>query len=137
MSGIEAAFFGTLARDAESKVSKAGKPYLRFTARIGDGDGVQWVSVLAFDPAAIEAVGKMVAGARVYVEGTLSTDKYTGKDGIERLGLTVMSWHCRLSQIGRNKVRKRDDGDQRTAAPSRREPVRQSQPAEFDDQVPF
>jgi len=51
MSGIEAAFFGVLARDAEGKTSKTGKSYVRFTARVGDGDSVQWVSVLAFDPA--------------------------------------------------------------------------------------
>jgi len=137
MSGIEAAMFGVLARDAEAKISKTGKQYLRFTLRVGADDSVQWVSVLAFDPAAIEAVGKMVTGARVYVEGTLSADKYTGKDGTERLGLTVMSWHCKLSQIGRNKVRSRDDGNQKVPASARGEPVGQSQSAEFDDEVPF
>ena len=34
MSGIECAFFGTLGRDAESKVSKTGKPYLRLNVRV-------------------------------------------------------------------------------------------------------
>jgi len=114
MSGIECAFFGAVARDAESKTSKTGKPYLRFTARIGDSEDVQWVSVLAFDPTAIEAVDKMIAGARVYVEGTLSADKFTGRDGTERLGLTIMSWHTRLSGIGRNKPK----GDRVVERPS-------------------
>ena len=46
MSGIETAFFGALAADAEQKVSKAGKSYLRLRVRVGDGDGTQWVSVM-------------------------------------------------------------------------------------------
>jgi len=53
MSGIEAAMLGVLARDAEAKISKTGKQYLRFTLRVGADDSVQWVSVLAFDPASI------------------------------------------------------------------------------------
>jgi hypothetical protein len=41
---IECAFFGTLGRDAESKISKNGKPYLRFTCRVGESDASQWVN---------------------------------------------------------------------------------------------
>jgi len=54
---IECAFFGTLGRDAERKTSATGKRYLRLSVRVGDGDGAQWVSVLAFDPEAIEVAG--------------------------------------------------------------------------------
>src|SRR5258706_2325347 len=35
---IEAAFFGTLGRDCERKVSASGKRYLRLSVRVGDGD---------------------------------------------------------------------------------------------------
>ena len=66
---IECAFFGTLGRDCERKVSSTGKKYLRLSVRVGDGDGAQWVSVLAFDPEAVEVADKLVQGARVYVEG--------------------------------------------------------------------
>jgi hypothetical protein len=41
---IEVALFGTLGRNAESKVSKSGKPYLRLNVRVGDGDSLQWVN---------------------------------------------------------------------------------------------
>jgi hypothetical protein len=41
MSGIEAAFFGSLGRDAEAKTSKNGKPYLRMNVSVGDGDAAQ------------------------------------------------------------------------------------------------
>ena len=53
MSGIECAFFGTLGRDGESKISKSDKPYMRLSIRVGDGDSVQWVSVMTFDAQAI------------------------------------------------------------------------------------
>jgi len=79
----------------------------------------------------------MVAGARVYVEGILKLDEWTAQDGTKRHGLSVMSWHCRLSQIGRNKPRSRDDGNQKIAASQRRDPVRQSPPVEFDDGMPL
>lgn len=44
MSGIEAAMFGALGRDAEAKTSKSGKNYLRLNIRVGDGDAAQWVN---------------------------------------------------------------------------------------------
>jgi single-strand DNA-binding protein len=103
MSGIEAAFFGCLGRDAEAKISKPGKPYLRLNVRVGDGDAVQWVNITCFDPDAIAVADKLVKGARVYVEGSIKLDKWTAADGAERTGLSAMSWHCRLSHIGRNK----------------------------------
>jgi single-stranded DNA-binding protein len=101
MSGIEAAFFGSLGRDAERKTSKTGKSNLRLNVRVGDGDTAQWVGVTAFDERAIEIADKRMKGARVYGEGRLSDE--TGQDGAKRHGISVMSWHCRLSQIGRNK----------------------------------
>jgi single-stranded DNA-binding protein len=103
MSSIECAFFGALGRDAEAKTSKAGKSYLRLNVRVGDGEAAQWISVTAFDPRAIEQADKFIKGARVYVEGRLSADEWTNAEGVKRFGLSVMSWHCRLSEIGRNK----------------------------------
>ena len=103
---IECAMFGTLGGDAEQKVSKTGKPYLRFSMRVGDGDGAQWLSVLAFDPEAVELADRFLKGARAYVEGKLSTSEWTGQDGEKRLGLSVMSFHTRLAQIGRQKLRR-------------------------------
>ena len=59
MSGIEVGFFGSFGRDAERKTSKAGKRYLRLNVRVGDGEDVQWVGVMAFDEQAIEAADKL------------------------------------------------------------------------------
>ena len=132
MSAIEVAMFGVLGRDSESKTSKASKPYLRLNVRVGDGEGAQWVSVMAFDPRAIEQSDKFLKGAPVYVEGKLRLDEWTAQDGTKRHGLSVMSWHCRLSEIGRNKSA-RKNGDAK--------PRPQEKPASanafYDDEIPF
>ena len=93
MSGIEAAFFGTLGRDAEVRTSRGGKEYLTFSVRVGEGEAARWINVRAFDPQAIAAVDKMVKGARVYVEGSLRLDEWTAADGTKRTGLSVISEH--------------------------------------------
>jgi single-stranded DNA-binding protein len=138
MSGIEAAFLGTLSRDAEAKTSGSGKPYLRITGlRIGDGDKAQWVNVTAFDQEAIASAGKFLRGAAVYCEGRLTLDRWKSGTGEDRSGLSVMSWHCRLAQIGRNKPKKKSQGDagnQANAGPAQTSPQRGG---DFDDEIPF
>ena len=130
---IEAAFFGTLGKDAETKTSNAGKQYLRANIRVGDGERAQWVSVTAFDEKAIAFGDKFVKGSRVYVEGRLSFDKWTDHGGASRSGLSCMSWHCRLAQIGRNKrKRTRHTSGERISATSAAAP---SGP-DFDDEIP-
>jgi single-stranded DNA-binding protein len=104
---IETALFGMLGKDAETKTSAAGKPYLRLNIRTGDGDAAQWINAMCFDPEAIAVADKMVKGRPVYIEGTIKLDEWTGQDGARRHGLSLMSWHCRLSQIGRNRPSRR------------------------------
>ena len=134
MSGIECAFFGALGRDAEAKTSKGGKPYLRLNVRVGDDrDQAQWLSILAFDPRAIEQTDKFVKGARVYVEGRLSADEWTNAEGVKRFGLSVMSWHCRLSEIGRNKKPQPKRNGAKPPAPDKSPAAAK----DFDDQIPF
>ena len=136
MSGIEGAFFGALGRDAETKVSGAGKPYLRANIRVGDGEAAQWVSVLAFDEKAIASADKFVKGARVYVEGRLTLDKWKGQDGAERVGFSCMSWHCRVAQIGRNKP-KRPRGSGSEQSNNRAAPAQPARDEQLDDEIPF
>lgn len=107
---IDCAFYGTVFR-AESKVSKNGKPYLRLTVRVGDGDAAQWISVMAFDQEAIAAADRFARDARVYVEGSISVNEWTDRDGNKKTGLNVMAWHCRLPAIGRNRPKREKEDD--------------------------
>jgi single-stranded DNA-binding protein len=122
---IECALFGTLTRDAEPKVSKAGKSYLKLNVRVGDGDSVVWVSVMAFG--VDELATKLLKGAALYLEGSIRMDEWTAQDGSVKHGLSVMARRVELSAIGKNRPRK--DGDSR--------PTRSNNSPEFDDTIPF
>jgi single-stranded DNA-binding protein len=107
---IDCAFYGFLAADADSRVSQAGKPWVRLRVGVGKDDEVQWLGVAVFGKAA-EAAAELRKGDRIYCEGTLKLDSWTGRDGAERHGLSVASFKCdRTHRIGRNRPkRERDD----------------------------
>ncbi len=125
---IEAALFGTLGRDAEIKQSKNGRAYLRANIAISEGEATTWVNAMIFDQAAIDNAGKLVKGARIYLEGRLQLSEWTDRDGNQRHGLSVMSWHCRLSAIGRNRPKRQDNGARKEAPAAAADP---------DDEIPF
>jgi single-strand DNA-binding protein len=100
---IDCAFFGFLAGDAETKVSKAGKTWVRLRVGVGADDAIQWVNVAVFGKAA-ETAAELHKGDRVYVEGSIKIDTWTGNDGTERHGLSVASFKIeRTHNIGRNR----------------------------------
>lgn len=87
-------FIGRLPRDAEVKTLKSGKVMTVFSLAVNksriDANGqkvkeTEWVNIIAYGKLG-EICGKYLAkGYQVYVEGRLSTSKYTGKDGVENL----------------------------------------------------
>jgi single-stranded DNA-binding protein len=124
---IDSAFFGFLAADAETKVSKAGKTWVRLRLGVGKDDNLQWVSVAVFGEAA-EVAAKLKKGDRVYVEGSIKIDTWTGNDGTERHGLSVASFKIQKTHaIGRNRLERSDsvaDGngsDRRELSPAGRD----------------
>jgi single-stranded DNA-binding protein len=105
---IDCAFFGFCAADAESKVSKAGKNWVRLRVGVGKDDEVQWINVAVFGKAA-EAAAELVKGDRVYCEGTIKLNSWRGSGGVERCGLSVAAFRCeRTHLIGRNRPKKND-----------------------------
>jgi single-strand DNA-binding protein len=80
---IDVAFFGFLAADAEPRISQTGKAWVRMRVGVGKDDAVQWVSVAVFGKAA-ETAGELVKGDKVYIEGSIKLDSWTGNDGAER-----------------------------------------------------
>jgi single-stranded DNA-binding protein len=105
---IDTAFYGFLAADAETKVSKAGKTWVRLRVGVGKDDDMQWVGVAAFGKAAETAAG-LRKGDRVYVEGSIKLDTWTGNDGTERHGLSVASFKIeKTHNIGRNRPERND-----------------------------
>jgi single-stranded DNA-binding protein len=116
---------------AEVKTSPAGKSFVRINARSGEGEAAQWLSIVSFDQATIDSADKMVKGARVYVEGHISLNSWTGKDGVARQGLSVRARHCRLAQIGKARTKPA------TARNKTISGVAPSGAAPFNDDLPF
>jgi single-stranded DNA-binding protein len=105
---IDCAFYGFLAADAETKVSKAGKTWVRLRVGVGKDDDLQWMSVAVFGLAA-EVAAKFKKGDRCYVEGSIKIDTSTGNDGTERHGLSVTAFKIdRTHNIGRSRLERRD-----------------------------
>jgi single-strand DNA-binding protein len=125
---IDVAFHGFLAADAEPRVSQAGKNWVRLRVGVGKDGDVQWISVAVFGRVA-EAAAELKKGDRVYVEGSIRMDSWTGNDGVERHGLAVAAFRIdQTHRIGRNKPkRERTDGDR--PAPHQADPL--------DDSIPF
>jgi single-strand DNA-binding protein len=128
---IECAFHGFLARDADARISQAGKPWVRLSIGVGKDDAVQWVQVAVFGKAA-EKAAELKKSDRCYIEGTIKLDRWTGNDGTERHGLSVAAFKCEPThRIGRHRPdrnnKERDFGTPPVA----------SSGAEFDDEIPF
>jgi single-stranded DNA-binding protein len=103
---IDCAFHGFLASDADARVSKAGKNWVRLRVGVGQGDAIQWLSVACFGSAA-EAAAGLKKGDKVYCEGELRLDTWKGQDGIERQGLSVSTFKLvETHQIGRNRPKR-------------------------------
>jgi single-stranded DNA-binding protein len=139
MSGIDCAFLASIFK-AELKTSAKGTQYLRLNCRIGDADSATWVQTLVFDHDAVNMADKFVRDARVYIEGKLSLSEWIGNDGEKRTGLNVMSYHCRLAQIGNNRLKKpRADSNKSFHIDGSQSA--ESEPAAdkpfFDDSIPF
>lgn len=127
---IDCAFYGWVVRDAEAKISAKSKPYARFTVRCGAGEGAQFVSVLYFGDHADGLAATLCKDMKVYVEGQITLTKWTTQEGVERHGLSVMSFHARIPAIGRSKEARKKD-----AAEPKREPAGGAPP--LNDEIPF
>jgi single-strand DNA-binding protein len=107
MNDIETASIARVGTEPELKVSQAGKPWTSLSACVGDGDEAQWVKVVAFGDRAQQLAGHLHKGDKIYAEGRLKLDTWTGKDGEARTGLNVAAWRVeQLGQIGKNKPAK-------------------------------
>ena len=92
---------GRLGADPEIRVTDDGREIARlsiatnesFTDKAGNKqERTEWHRVVIFPESLITKVVKshLQKGNRVYVEGTSRTDKYTGKDGVERYSTEIV-----------------------------------------------
>ena len=79
---IDCALYGFLAADADSRVSKAGKPWVRLRVGVCKDHDMQWVSVSCFGRAA-ETAAALKKGDRIYCEGSIRIDSWRGNAAMQ------------------------------------------------------
>ncbi len=114
MKGIEAAYFGALARDVELRTSKTGKLWAQLLVMVDVGEEKSALIQTAVFGEVAEKLAGAAKGMRVYCEGTLKPSQWNTADGETRHGLSVAAFTCQRvgsSAIGRQrpKAAKQDE----------------------------
>lgn len=107
MKGIEAAFCGTLGRDAELRTAKSGRKWLSLTVVVGESPDEEWVSVASFSASTGEQAPELRKGLAVYVEGKLKLRSWLVNGDSPRYGLSVVASLIQpMGQIGQRRPKK-------------------------------
>lgn len=117
MKGIEAHLCGRLSKDAEQRVTKAGKAMTVLTVIVSDADIDTWITVLAFEDLA-ERLAGLPKGTEIYGRGRLKAGPYQPEGGEPRVSLTLLATSVEPLVLAHPKPRKRQpaaygDGTQR------------------------
>lgn len=88
---IEALVSGKLYGQPAQKISKTGKPFVVAKVRAHVGDADVFVNVIAFSPAACEALLALGEGDAVALAGSLTPKVWTDREGISRPALDLMA----------------------------------------------
>lgn len=92
-------FIGRLGRDVEVKELKNGDKMATFSIAVGEsyvsksGERVkktEWVNIVAYRKLGEICAQYLTKGSQVYVSGKLNTNKYQGKDGIEKTSVQII-----------------------------------------------
>ena len=80
-------FIGNIVRDPELRPVGASS-VANFTIAVGwkskDKEGVEWVNVNAWGKLAEIVAQYALKGTKVFVQGSMKTEKYTDKNGVEK-----------------------------------------------------
>jgi single-strand DNA-binding protein len=118
-SNIECAFWARIGSDPELRTSKTCKPYVRFSAAVGEGEDTQWVQVIFVGGKAAETAPTLTKGARVYCEGNIKLNTWQDQQGQQRHALQAMVWRCKLVfAIGERKPPRKPAVSQDAGEPS-------------------
>lgn len=147
---------GNLGADPETRYTAGGQAIT--TIRIATSESwmdkqtgqkqerTEWHRIKFFGKLAEIAGEYLKKGRQVYVEGSLRTDKYTDKDGVERFSTDVIANEMQMLGGGAGGAGGQDDGGYAPAparsAPragaGRPEPRREAPPPDdLEDDIPF
>lgn len=116
---IETAFDGRLGGPQLIRTSVKGKRWMSISLAVDTGsERPEWISVALFGDVMESLPEDLCKGERVYVEGRLKVNRYTGKDGVERSNLQVSATRALLlDRIGRRAKRRKVQAAQSNVFP--------------------
>ena len=124
MSINKVVLIGCLGKDPDHRVASSGKSMCTFSLATDDGkDKTEWHRIVCFDRNADNAKKYLAKGRQVYIEGRIQSNKYRGKDGVERIGYNIVAYTVHFFGLAKMSA------DVSQPAQAEEDP--------FDDDVPF
>ena len=143
---------GRLGADPEIRMSQDGKKIAKFSLATSESwkdkqsgekkEKTEWHKVIIFSSGLADITEKYIKkGSLIYIEGQISTRKYTDQSGIEKYitEIVLQGYNCQLTMIDN-----RSENSENLSSPSidntldKKESVDDSlQGIDIDDEVPF
>jgi len=142
---------GNLGRDPEVRTTQSGGRVVTLSIATSDSwkdersgerrERTEWHRVVIFNENLAKVAEQYLRkGAKVYIEGQLSTRKWTDKDGQEKYSTEVVLNRFRgeLQMLdSRGEGAARSEGGSNGGSTSRSEPVNFDRGNDLDDEIPF
>jgi len=148
MSGVnKAIILGRVGKDPETRYMTNGEAVTSFSVATSETwkdksgekqEKVEWHNITAFRKLA-EIMGQYVhKGDMIYVEGKISTEKYTDKAGVEKYSTKIIA--DQMTMLGGKQQVNDDAQPERTAQPAKQaaKPASAAKVDDpFDSEIPF
>ena len=140
---------GRLGADPEIKQTQGGKGFASLSVATSENwkdknsgekkEKTEWHRVVIFNEGLVNVVKQYLKkGAQIYVEGQLTTNKYTDSNGQEKYStqIVLQGYNSTLKMLGGDTGSPQGGVDQSSASSSLPSDD-MSSPADLDDEVPF
>ena len=140
---------GRLGNDPEIKQTQGGKSFASLSLATSDSwkdkssgekkEKTEWHRVVIFNEGLVNVVQQYLKkGAQIYIEGQLTTNKYTDSNGQEKYStqIVLQGFNSTLTMLGGN-ARSGENESSQSSASSALPSDDMSSPADLDDEVPF
>jgi single-strand DNA-binding protein len=139
---------GRLGNDPEIKQMQNGKSVARLSVATSESwkdknsgekkEKTEWHRVVIFNEGLVNVVQQYLKkGAQIYVEGQLSTNKYTDNNGQEKYStqIVLQGYNSTLKMLGGSSKGAESSLDQSSSSALPSDEI--SPPSDLDDEVPF
>jgi single-strand DNA-binding protein len=139
---------GRLGNDPEIKQMQNGKSVARLSVATSENwkdknsgekkEKTEWHRVVIFNEGMVNVVQQYLKkGAQIYIEGQLSTNKYTDSNGVEKYStqIVLQGFNSTLKMLGGGSRTGDSSSDQSSSSSLPSDEI--SPPSDLDDEVPF